>query len=147
MRFSNLSSKDPDMTTEQALVIHDCVRGSLTGSLTFPEIVSRLAAIGVERYHADYTRKENTFYLTDGDSIAVTTAWEKFPTAMEFSAPTVEAAVRQSQRGEHTYLDFVRKTMAAGCVGYFVQITGRRAIYFGRRGEEHVELFPMAPAE
>jgi uncharacterized protein YbcV (DUF1398 family) len=53
--------------------------------------------------------------------------------------------VRQSQRNEHTYLDFIRKTMAAGCVGYFVQITGRRAIYFGRNGESHVELFPTAP--
>jgi hypothetical protein len=31
--------------------------------------------------------------------------------------------------------------MAAGCVGYFVQIAGRRAIYFGRNGEFHVEQF------
>jgi len=34
--------------------------------------------------------------------------------------------------------------MAAGCVGYFVQIAGRRALYFGRNGESHVELFPSA---
>lgn len=64
--------------------------------------------------------------------------------AAEFSASAVQAAVRQSQRNEHPYADFIRKTMAAGCVGYFVQITGRRALYFGRNGETHVELFPPA---
>ena len=135
------------MTTEQAIVIHDCVRGSLTGELTFPDIVSRLAAIGVERYHADYSRSEKTFYLADGDSICVTIPWGDFPTGEAFSAQAVESAVRQSQRGEHTYLDFIRKTMEAGCVGYFVLITGRRAVYFGRRGESHVELFPGSPAD
>jgi len=36
--------------------------------------------------------------------------------------------------------------MAAGCVGYFVQIMGRCVIYFGRKGESHVEHFPPAPA-
>ncbi len=37
--------------------------------------------------------------------------------------------------------------MAAGCVGYFVQITGRRVIYFGRSGESHVEQFPPAQVD
>lgn len=64
---------------------------------------------------------------------------------MEFASSSIEAAVRQSQRHEHTYLDFVSKTMAAGCVGYFVQITGRRVIYFGRNGDSQVEHFPTAP--
>lgn len=135
------------MQINQVLVMHEAVRGSLTGELTFPEIIGRLSAIGVERYHADYGRQENTFYLADGQSIVVAVPHESWPTATEFSATAVESAVRQSQRGEHTYPDFVRKTMSAGCVGYFVQITGRRAIYFGRNGESHTELFPSAPAD
>ncbi|HZZ30013.1 MAG TPA: hypothetical protein VFE46_18600 [Pirellulales bacterium] len=69
------------------------------------------------------------------------------PIGQEFSAPAVEAAVRQSQRNEHTYEDFVRKTMAAGCVGYFVHITGRHALYFGRKGETHLEPFPATPTK
>jgi uncharacterized protein YbcV (DUF1398 family) len=135
------------VNVEQALIMQQCAQGSLTDSLAFPEVVARLAAIGVERYHADYSRSEITYYLPDGDSLVVETPHEPHPTAGEFSAAGVEAAVRQSQRGEHTYRDFVRKTMAAGCVGYFVQITGRRAIYFGRNGENHVELFPPVPAQ
>ena len=133
------------MNAEQTLVIQECAQGALTGELAFPEIVGRLAKIGVERYHADYSRQEITYYLADGDSLVVATPHPSHETATEFSASVVEAAVRQSQRNEHSYLDFIRKTMAAGCVGYFVQITGRRVIYFGRMGESHVEHFPTAP--
>ena len=132
------------MNAERTQVIQECARGALVGELTFPEIVAKLAEIGVERYHADYSRQEITYYLPDGDSLVIATHHPSHPTAAEFSASAVEAAVRQSQRNEHTYLDFVRKTMSAGCVGYFVQITGRRVIYFGRTGESHVEHFPPA---
>ena len=133
------------MNEVQAQVIQRCARGALTGELTFPEILGQLAQIGIERYHADYSRQEITYYLPEGDSLVIATPHPSHPTAAEFSASAVEAAVRQSQRNEHTYIDFIRKTMAAGCVGYFVQITGRRVIYFGRNGESHVEHFPPAP--
>jgi uncharacterized protein YbcV (DUF1398 family) len=130
------------MTIDQTKTIQACAIGALCGEMTFPEIVGKLSAIGVERYHADYCRGEITYYLTDGDSVVVATPHPKHELGAAFDAATVESAVRQSQRGEHTYLDFIRKTLAAGCVGYFVQITGRQAIYFGRRGESHTERFP-----
>ena len=64
--------------------------------------------------------------------------------AREFSASAVQDAVRRAQRGEVFYPEFVKLTAQAGCVGYFVQITGRRVQYFGRDGDVHVELFPGA---
>ena len=134
------------MTPDLTQTMQSCARGSLSGEMTFPQIVGKLAAIGVERYHADYSRQEITYYLGTGESHVVPCPHDPHATGEAFSAPAVEAAVRQSQRNEHTYPNFIRKTMAAGCVGYFVQITGRRAIYFGRNGESHVELFPPAPA-
>ena len=130
------------MTEHQVLEIYACVQGSLTGTTIFPEIVTRLGDVGVERYHADYCRQEITYYLDDGDSAVVATPHESAPIGREFSAAAVEAAVRASQRGEHTYSDFVRKTRTAGCIGYVVQIAGRRVCYFGRRGEIHVEPMP-----
>lgn len=133
------------MNAEQTRVIQGCAQGAVTGEMTFPEIIGRLVLIGVERYHADYSRREITYYLADGDSLVVAMPHPPHATAVEFTASAVEAAVRQSQRNEHTYLDFIRKTMGAGCVGYFVQIAGRRVIYFGRNGESHVEHFPPAP--
>jgi uncharacterized protein YbcV (DUF1398 family) len=142
--FGHNNHEGKTMNAKQTQIIQGCAREALTGELTFPEIVSRLAQIGVERYHADYSRKEITYYLADGDSLVVASLHPSHATATDFSASAVEAAVRQSQRNEHTYLDFIRKTMAAGCVGYFVQITGRRVIYFGRNGESHEEHFPPA---
>jgi hypothetical protein len=38
------------------------------------------------------------------------------------------------------------QAMAADYLGYFVQISDRCAIDFGRKGESHVEHFPPAPA-
>jgi uncharacterized protein YbcV (DUF1398 family) len=130
------------MNAERVQVLEQCAAGSLAGTLTFPEIVGRLLELGVERYHADYSRQEITYYLASGESHVVPTPHEAHATGVEFMVSGVAAAVRQSQQNEHTYRDFIRKTMAAGCVGYFVQITGRRVIYFGRGGESHTELMP-----
>jgi uncharacterized protein YbcV (DUF1398 family) len=134
------------MTPEQRQQIEECARASLAGEIVFPELVGRLTAIGVERYHADYSRQETTYYLPGGDSVVVSSPHAPHPTALAFDQDGVAAAVRSSQRNEHTYQDFVRKTMDAGCVGYFVQITGRRAIYFGRNGDSHTEQFPSPAA-
>jgi uncharacterized protein YbcV (DUF1398 family) len=130
------------MSQDRVLTVYDCVRGSATAELSFPQILARLAAIGVERYYCDYLRLETTYYFADGDSIVASLPHERHEIGQEFAAATVEAAVRQSQRGEHTYADFVRKTTAAGCVGYMVYIAGRHVAYLGRRGEQHVERFP-----
>jgi uncharacterized protein YbcV (DUF1398 family) len=130
------------MLVDQEHALRDCARASLAGEIEFPEVVRRMTQAGVERYHADYSRQEITYYAADGESLVVPSPHASQPTGDAFDAAEIEAAVRASQRGEHRYPDFVRKTMAAGCVGYFVQITGRQAIYFGRRGESHVERFP-----
>jgi uncharacterized protein YbcV (DUF1398 family) len=135
------------MNQRQNRTFQACADGALSGERTFPEIVQQLADVGCERYHADYSRQEITYYLPDGDSHVVPSPHPESETTLDFSPAAVAAAVRQSQRNEHTYLDFVRKTKSAGCVGYFVQITGRRVIYFGRNGETHVELFPSAPLQ
>lgn len=135
------------MNLEQTQVIQQCAHGALHGVLTFPEIFGKLASIGVERYHADYPRQEITYYMSNTESLVVSTPHPLHQIAKDFSGASVESAVRQSQRNEHSYLDFIRKTAEAGCVGYFVQITGRRVIYFGRNGDCHVEYFPSAPVE
>ena len=56
----------------------------------------------------------------------------------------VEKAVRAIQRQEIAYREFCRQIAGAGCVGYFVSLTGRRAVYYGRTGDEHVQWFPGA---
>jgi uncharacterized protein YbcV (DUF1398 family) len=138
------------METDQKTVIHDCAARSAAGTISFGEVVGRLMEAGVERYHADYCRRENTFYLPSGSSLVVAMTYgdeassDAAPPAIAaaFSAREVEAAIRQAQRGEIMYPEFVKLTTAAGCIGYFVQISGRCVQYFGRNGEMHVEPFP-----
>jgi uncharacterized protein YbcV (DUF1398 family) len=132
------------MNSEQKSVVHECAQLSAAGKIHFGEVVGRLLNAGIERYHADYSRSESTYYAPDGGSCVVPMDFEHMPTAREFSASGVEAAVRQAQRGEIMYPQFTRMVLAAGCVGYFVQISGQCVQYFGRNGEIHTEWFPGA---
>lgn len=133
-------------TDAKLQVMRQCKELSLRGEISFPEVVRWLSEIGVERYHADYTRGELTYYLPDGESHVFTMETPQEVVPAVFAAEGVESAIRSIQRGEIVYPEFVRRTMASGCVGYFVQIQGRRALYFGRTGDLHLEPFPTAKA-
>jgi uncharacterized protein YbcV (DUF1398 family) len=82
--------------------------------------------------------------MPDGDAYQVTSAdFGKMP-AKDFIASGIEAAVRASQAGQIDYREFCKRVLKAGCVFYVVSLKGRRAVYSGRTGESHVELFPGA---
>lgn len=135
------------MNGEQMNVAKECAVLSATGKIHFAEVVSRLMKAGIERYHADYSRNEITYYAPDGGSCVVPIDHETHHIAVSFSAAGVEAAVRQARRGEIMYPQFTNQALAAGCVGYFVQISGKCVQYFGRNGEIHTEWFPGAKRE
>src|SRR5262245_46085268 len=124
-------------------VVRECSRASDENSESFPVIVGRLIEAGIERYHADLVRSEKTYYLPDGSSEVVPNHAVETAPAASFSAAGVEAAVRASQAGGITYNMFCERVVAAGCVGYHVSIAGRRAVYYGRTGDSHVEWFPQ----
>lgn len=129
-----------DLATETALL--DCTRGSDAGTMIFPQVIARLAAVNVERYHADLVRAEKTYYLPDGTSRTLACHKLDTPPAVQFSAPGIEATIRAVQAGAIDYKEFCRGIAQAGCVFYLVSLTGRRAVYYGRTGEAHVEMFP-----
>jgi len=64
------------------------------------------------------------------------------PVAPDFSAGDLVAAIRGAQADTVRYPEFVRLSTAAGTVGYWAFLTGKRVIYFGRKGEQHIEEFP-----
>lgn len=132
------------MDTRVRNVVLECSRASDEERIAFPEVVARLMAAGIERYHADLRRSEKTYYLPDGGSEVVSVAAVEGVPAEVFSAAGVDAAVRAVQAGKIGYGEFCRRIYAAGCVDYVVSLAGRRAVYFGRTGESHVELFPSA---
>ncbi len=124
-------------------VLHECLTNAIAGRMTFPETVMRMLETGVERYDANLTLMEKTHYGTDGS-----TQVENIPLAdapavpTEFSQESVQNAITAIRRRKIDYPEFLRRVMAAGTTSYSVYLNGRKAIYFGRNGDFHVEPFP-----
>jgi uncharacterized protein YbcV (DUF1398 family) len=113
---------------------------------SFPEVVKALTEAGIERYHADLVGAIKTYY-TPGGEVETVPCHRSGPCGRDFDAGGVEAAVRAIQKRAIGYGEFCRQIAAAGCVGYFVSMAGKRAVYYGRTGDSHVEGFPGAPAK
>lgn len=126
--------------------MQEALRGSEQGNKTFPEVVGGLIGAGVESYTADLVRHEYIYYMPSGETHAEQGALPVPPIAEDFSAEGLVAAIRGAQADRVRYPEFVQLSAAAGVVAYRVFLAGRRAVYFGRKGEIHVEEFPKAEA-
>jgi uncharacterized protein YbcV (DUF1398 family) len=127
------------MNTE---AMHWASEGSEAGEVRFPDVVARLMEAGVESYFADLVRGDKTHYMPSGETYTVQSKLPVAPIANEYSEAGLVAAIRGAQTDAIRYPEFVRQARAAGTVAYWVFLTGQRAVYLGRKGEIHVELFP-----
>jgi uncharacterized protein YbcV (DUF1398 family) len=128
-----------------ANVLRECLTLAMSNRMTFPETVRRMDEIGVERYDADLTRMEKRYYAADGATHSDVIPLSDGPQIHRaFSGDGVRAAIEAIRRQEIDYPEFLRRIMAAGAVSYTVYLDGRKAIYFGRAGDFHIEPFPTA---
>jgi uncharacterized protein YbcV (DUF1398 family) len=125
-------------------VIHEVLAETQAGKLIFPEVVRRLLEVGVESYFCDLAMGGETFYLSDGKSYQEKMILPLSPIAEDFSSSDVIAAIRGAQADTIRYPEFIKRSAAAGVIAYWAFLTGRKVIYFGRKGEFHVEDFPRA---
>jgi uncharacterized protein YbcV (DUF1398 family) len=126
-------------------VIHELAIATQQGKLTFPQVVKGLLEVGVESYLVDFAAKQKTHYLTDGTTHTVPMILHPGPIASEFDSAALVAAIRGAQADTVRYPEFVKRSTAAGMIGYWAFLTGKRVIYFGRKGEQHIEEFPKQP--
>jgi uncharacterized protein YbcV (DUF1398 family) len=133
------------MNTQLSKVAAGCLHDAESNSMTFSEIVGKLMQSGFESYSIDFRRATATYYLTDGESVVLPTHRHDTPIAATLNVATLQAAIKEAQRSapDYTYLGFCEKVMTSGCAGYVVSFSGRRAVYFGRTAETHVEHFPQ----
>jgi uncharacterized protein YbcV (DUF1398 family) len=103
-----------------------------------------MLAAGVTSYFVDTLRAEDVVYLADDTAFTQKMHLPLDPVAQEFSKSGIVAAIRAAQRDEIRYPEFMRQASAAGVVGYWAFLAGKKVIYFGRKGEFHVENFPDA---
>lgn len=126
-------------------IVSEAARGTLTGSIPFPDVVRMLHETGVEYYRVDYVTLRKEFFSADGDVIATPIHYEGLPqVAAELDGAALRAAILDSQRNGQHYRDFTRRAMEAGVQGYMAFLRGQRVIYWGRTGDQHVEWFPGA---
>jgi uncharacterized protein YbcV (DUF1398 family) len=132
------------MNDDLTKIAQTCLDGAENNTMTFPEIVGTLMQAGFESYVIDYRRSTATYFSPDGDSVALPTQHGSSPIAATLDTTAVKSAIKEAQQlvPGYTYVGFCGKVMAAGCAGYIVSFTGRRAVYFGRDAETHVERFP-----
>lgn len=114
------------------------------GQLTFPECVRRLSQIGVESYFVDFASNSEILYTSAGETHTAAVSLPRSSVASNFSQPDLVSAIRGAQTDTIRYPEFVRRATAAGVIAYWAFLSGRRVIYFGRKGELHTEEFPAA---
>jgi len=132
------------MDAKSRATAETCLNAAYDGDLTFPQIVGALIGAGFEGYLVDYRRHLTTYYHSDGDSLDLPNRPTVGAIAQAFDVDGVQAQIRwaQSEATDYTYVAFCEHVKAAGCAGYLVSFPGRRALYFGRTAETHVEHFP-----
>jgi uncharacterized protein YbcV (DUF1398 family) len=123
-------------------VIQELATATQQGKMTFPQVVEGLLEAGVESYLVDFATKQKTHYLANGTAHAVPMILDPGPIAEDFNGPDLVAAIRGAQADTVRYPEFVKRSTAAGVIGYWAFLTGKRVIYFGRKGEQHIEEFP-----
>ena len=135
---------------ETIAVLYECSERSVAGNITFPEVVGKLMAAGIESYHADLYRREKTYYAANGDSHVESEGglnpkvFNADAVAKELNPNGVKEALRQIQQKEIDYQQFLRGILSAGVASYWVYLAGKRAIFVARNGDEYVEWFPGA---
>lgn len=124
-------------------MFRELIDKALAKKITFPQILATLSKDGVESYHVDFLRNEFRYYARDGESLVMSVPLVHAGVTPEFSAEKLDAINKRVQSGEWSYADFVREGPAtAGCAYYIVYLNGKKVRYFGRDGDEHVQLFP-----
>lgn len=127
-------------------VIQELAMATQQGKMTFPEVVQGLLEVGVESYLVDFATRQKTHYLSSGTTHTVPMILDPGPIAAEFSNGNLVAAIRGAQADTVRYPEFVKRSTAAGVIGYWAFLTGKRVIYFSRKGEQHIEEFPKPKA-
>src|SRR5271167_3647896 len=96
-------------------LILEAAKGTLDGTLSFPEVVGKLLEAGVEYYHVDYVGMRKAFYGPNGDMVVTPITYEGLPpVAQELNIETLRAVILDSQRNGQKYRDFTRRAMEAG---------------------------------
>lgn len=122
--------------------IESTFAASNAGTIHFGQVAMQLANARVESYQVDYCTGRSTYFLPDGETLALDFGPPANGIPAAFDGELLRAAIRGAQEGRVMYPEFKQLSQQAGCAGYTVWIAGRHVAYYGRKGETHIERFP-----
>src|SRR3546814_12957350 len=112
------------MDAERIAVARTCLDAAQNGSLSFPEIIGKLADAGFEGYAVDYRCNTQTCYLPEGDSIPLDLPRSATAVAAVFDIGRVASLVRWAQVDgpASRYAALCHLAGTAGCRGPHVLV-------------------------
>ncbi len=127
-------SKRKPVNSHHKTVARTCLEGAESNTMTFPQIVGTLMRKGFEGYLVDFRRSVTVYYLPSGDSVELPTHRHHDAGDTGSTRPRSRRRSRKPQQlvPGYTYKGFCGKVVSAGCAGYMVSFSGRRALHFGR---------------
>lgn len=133
------------MNVDQNTCAQNCLDAAEANAMPFLDIIGKLIEAGFESYAIDFRRSTAIYYLPSGESIELRFPADEVAVEAGFNDDALQGAILEAQMlaPGYSYKGFRRKAKRAGCAGYLVSFLGRRAVYFGRTGDTHVERFPQ----
>ena len=109
----------------------------------FIEVVSALLEARVRSYEVDFVARRLMLYGEDGShhAVAIEVPADLAPSEF-FSSGAIDRTIMRMRGPDADYATFLQGMMQAGCAQYFVYLRGRRAIYLGVDGDQHVVQIP-----
>lgn len=111
----------------------------------FPYLAETLRRAGVTRNSWSLPSCQSLYLLEDGAVVTVGIPLvSEMVEAPPFDREALITALRRDQAGGSTFEDFLAASWQAGVVRYDVDFAARTVSYYGARGEEYVETYPLA---
>lgn len=125
------------MNSNTKRVIEHCSNALNRGGTHLAQVIDQLGMVGIESCHVDYRIPALIFYDTEGDSYSLPLPSSGESIANRFDHSALQHALEAEHSGGLDFPAFTRRTLAAGCVGFFLWLEGWHATFLGRHGEIH----------
>ncbi len=109
----------------------------------FPVLAEVLRQSGVIMNRWTLPSCQSVYTMTEGVVVQqgnpIVTGSFEFP---KYNREALIKALRDDQEGRSTFPEFLSHAWEAGVVGYDVDFSGRKVIYYGINGESYIEEYP-----
>lgn len=109
----------------------------------FPVLAEVLRQAGVQINRWSLPSCQSIYLMKDGSVVQqgtpLATGIHEIP---KFDRDALIAALRTDQEGRGTFPEFLQAAWKAGVVGYDVDFTARKVIYYSSTGESYLEEYP-----